>query len=193
MQYPTIMHLWYCVTAKTDCTITSSSGLRVNLSAGTQYFVYADADALDITGEATLTQTPARFSPAPVAVPGGGGSPVPIPLSADSVLQHGHLYTAAFGEEAQVLSALTMAPYATAEIRLDMTADSPVIWPPAYWLDGSSRDGGDHNVPPDMPHDKDAEGAAVIGGMRYYIVMREAGGLLLARVAFSHPLKPEES
>lgn len=169
MQYPTIKHHWYCVTAKTACTITSPSGLNVSLSAGTQTFVYADADSLEITGEATLTQTPGRFSPAPAAAPGGGGVsvPVPVPLDTASPLHHGCVYTVDDAAGALNLGALAVVTHATAEIWLDCTTGAPVSWPEKWiWLDGAA---------PDFQP-----------GYRYVVVIRNDGHNMIAHAALSY-------
>lgn len=162
------MHHWYCVTAKEDSTITSPVGLNVSLSAGTQYFFYADTNVVEITGEASLTQTPSGFSFAPVAVSGGGGSLAPVPLVPDSRLRTGGIYMMVADGTALDLSALTIATVgATAEIWLDYTADTPVIWPEDWlWLAGSA---------PDLQT-----------GFRYAFAIRNDGDNVLAGIAYAY-------
>lgn len=173
MQYPTIKHHWYCVTAKTDCTITSPSGLNVSLSAGTQSFVYADADSLEIAGEATLTQTPGRFSPAPAAAPGGGGNAAPVieQLSPDTCLHHGRVYTITHGGEEIDLSALSIgAVGSTAEIWLECASAHPIIWPCDWlWSEGEAP-------------------ASLERNMLYCFVIRSGGSRIIAHMAYNYPL-----
>lgn len=170
MQYPTIKHHWYCVTAKTDCTITSPSGLHVSLSAGTQSFVYADADSLEIAGEATLTQTPGRFSPAPAAASGGGGSTgpvVPAALPSGGMLKGGKVYLVT-AKACLDLSALSVEEYGTCELWIDYTAGSVTL--------------GDWTWP------DDDEPATWDAGKRYALVLRNDGLGLLASLNYSRAL-----
>lgn len=177
MTFDTLPGVGYCVTAKTDATVTDGNGLSLSVDAGAQAVFVASGSGVEYDPEAcTIVQVRGNFN-MPSAGSGGGGqpvAPVPEPLGTTTTLLHGHVYTRAVAEDTD-LSALSVAQYATCELWLDYTAGS-VTWPTLYWLDGTSSDAQhDHDVPPDM---------SAVG--RYRVTLRNEGsGVTYANVAYS--------
>ncbi|MCQ2366104.1 MAG: hypothetical protein MJ056_02930 [Akkermansia sp.] len=67
-----ISNLWYTIAAITDCDVETHNGVTIHLPAGIQYFHFADADSIYISGQYKLTQNPPLFKPAAAAALGGG-------------------------------------------------------------------------------------------------------------------------
>lgn len=67
-----ISNLWYTIAAITDCDVETHNGVTIHLPAGIQYFHFADADSIYISGQYKLTQNPPLFKPASAAALGGG-------------------------------------------------------------------------------------------------------------------------
>lgn len=166
MTFDTLPGVGYCVTAKTEATVTDGNGLSLTVDAGAQAVFVASGSGVEYDPEAcTIVQVRGNFS-MPSTGGGGGGqpvAPVPEPLGTTTTLLHGHVYTLAVGADTD-LSALTVKQYATCELWLDYTAGS-VTWPQGLWW---------------------AEGSAptLAAGKSYAIALRNDGVKLRANVQY---------
>ena len=164
MTFETLPGVGYCVTARTDATVTDGNGMSLTVEAGAQAVFVASTAGVEYDPTAcTIVQVRGNFSMPPADGSGGGqiaidpaptqGSenavssggvytalrelpaPTPEPLGTTTTLLHGHVYTLEVSADTD-LSALGVELYGTAELWIDYTAGS-VTWPQLWsWVDG---------------------------------------------------------
>lgn len=76
----------YSVTAATECTVTSDTGLNMTIKAGAQGFLVGDGGTVHVEGSHYFTQCGGNFSPASTGGGGGGGDGR---FDTDVVIGHG--------------------------------------------------------------------------------------------------------